>query len=382
MVLHYDVTKAFRAYFLNCGHGVFVEIRPLCPQSGPSSTEGERQQGPQSGPTRFAEMSLIFAAHRRRLLAMTNPLTSHRPMLAILLKVAAIGLFTGLSALIKAVSDVVPAGEAVFFRSFFAIPVIVVWLSMRGDLKNGLKTQRPMGHILRGLVGTSAMAMTFMGLGMLPLPEVTAIGYATPIFTLILAAVFLGERIRLVRISAVTVGLLGVLIMIYPRLSGGIDMSSTAFVGVLLILGATVARGFVQIHIRRMVMTEHTAAIVFYFSVTASLLSLLTLPFGWVIPDMPTLLLLIGAGLVGGVAQILVTSSYRFAPASMLAPYDYVSMLFAIAIGYIWFAELPTIVMLAGACLVIAGNILVIWRESRLGLVRGKAKSLTDPKGG
>ena len=239
-----------------------------------------------------------------------------------------------------------------------------------------------MGHILRGLVGTSAMAMTFMGLGMLPLPEVTAIGYATPIFTLILAAVFLGERIRLVRISAVTVGLLGVLVMIYPRLSGGIDMSSTAFVGVLLILGATVARGFVQIHIRRMVMTEHTAAIVFYFSVTASLLSLLTLPFGWVIPDMPTLLLLIGAGLVGGVAQILVTSSYRFAPASMLAPYDYVSMLFAIAIGYIWFAELPTIVMLAGACLVIAGNILVIWRESRLGLVRGKAKSLTDPKGG
>ncbi len=84
-------------------------------------------------------------------------------------------------------SDVVPAGEAVFFRSFFAIPVIVVWLSMRGDLKNGLKTQRPMGHILRGLVGTAAMAMTFMGLGMLPLPEVTAIGYATPSPLLVVA---------------------------------------------------------------------------------------------------------------------------------------------------------------------------------------------------
>ena len=129
-------------------------------------------------------------------------------------------------------------------------------------------------------------------------------------------------------------------------------------------------------------MTEHTAAIVFYFSVTASLLSLLTLPFGWVIPDLTTLALLISAGVVGGVAQILITSSYRFAPASMLAPYDYVSMLFAIVLGYLWFEELPTLVMLAGASLVIAGNILVIWRESRLGLVRGKAKSLTDPKGG
>ncbi|WP_333694342.1 DMT family transporter, partial [Phaeobacter italicus] len=154
-----------------------------------------------------------------------------------------------------------------------------------------------------------------------------------------------------------------------------------ATLGAILILIATVARGLVQIHIRRMVMTEHTAAIVFYFSLTASLLSLCTLPFGWVWPDPATLALLISAGLVGGVAQILVTSSYRFAPASMLAPYDYSSMLFAIVLGYVWFNELPTLVMLAGAGLVIVGNVLVIWRESRLGLERGKARAVTDPKG-
>jgi drug/metabolite transporter (DMT)-like permease len=303
-------------------------------------------------------------------------------MLAITLKVVAIGLFTGLSALIKAVSEVVPAGEAVFFRSFFAIPVIVIWLATRGELRQGLVTRKPMFHVWRGLVGTSAMGMTFMGLALLPLPEVTAIGYATPIFTLILAALFLGERIRLIRISAVAVGLLGVLIMIWPRLGSGEGLAEGATLGVLLVLGATIARGFVQIHIRRMVQSEHTAAIVYYFSLTASGLSLLTLPFGWVMPDPQTLALLIGAGFVGGVAQILVTSSYRFAPASLLAPYDYVSMLFAIVIGYVWFAELPTLVMLSGAFLVIAGNILVIWRESRLGLERGKAKPLTDPKGG
>lgn len=311
---------------------------------------------------------------------MAKSLTSHRPLLAVLLKVIAIALFTGLSGIIKATAEYVPAGEAVFFRSFFAIPVIVIWLAARGELRHGLVTKRPMFHVWRGLVGTSAMAMTFMGLALLPLPEVTAIGYATPIFTLILAALFLGETIRMIRITAVAIGLLGVLIMIWPRLGG--DLEDGARLGVLLVIGATVARGFVQIHIRRMVQSEHTAAIVFYFSLTASALALLTAPFGWVIPEPKVIALLIAAGLIGGVAQILVTSSYRFAPASMLAPYDYTSMIFAIIIGYIWFDEWPTLVMLAGAGLVVAGNVLVIWREHRLGLQRGKAKSMIDPKGG
>lgn len=311
---------------------------------------------------------------------MAESLTSHRPVLAVLLKVTAIALFTALSGIIKATSETVPAGEAVFFRSFFAIPVIVAWLVARGELRHGLITKKPMFHVWRGLVGTSAMGMTFMGLALLPLPEVTAIGYATPIFTLILAALFLGETIRMVRISAVAIGLLGVLIMIWPRLGG--DLGDGAMLGVLLVVAATVARGFVQIHIRRMVQSEHTAAIVFYFSLTASGLALLTAPFGWVMPDAQTAALLVSAGLVGGVAQILVTSSYRFAPASMLAPYDYASMIFAIVIGYVWFDEWPTLVMLAGAALVIAGNVLVIWREHRLGLRRGKAKPLIDPKGG
>lgn len=316
---------------------------------------------------------------------MAKPLTSHRPVLAVLLKVSAVALFTVLAGVIKATADAVPAGEAVFFRSFFAIPVIVVWLAWRGELRHGLIARNPMVHVWRGLVGTSAMGMTFMGLALLPLPEVTAIGYATPIFTLILAALFLGETIRIVRITAVLVGLLGVMIMIWPRLGGigtGTGLSDGAALGVVLVLAATVARGFVQIHIRRMVQSEHTAAIVFYFSLTASGLALLTAPFGWVMPPPEALWLLIGAGLIGGVAQILVTSSYRFAPASMLAPYDYASMVFAIVIGYLWFDEWPTLVMLAGAALVILANAVVIWRESRLGVQRGKARPMMDYKGG
>ena len=305
---------------------------------------------------------------------------SARPALGVGLKVTAILLFTFMSVIIKSLADEVPAGEAVFFRSFFAIPVILIWLAQRGKLGSGLKTRNPMGHVWRGLFGTTAMGLTFTGLGLLPLPEVTAIGFATPIFTVILAAVLLGEQIRLIRVTAVAMGLVGVMIILWPRFTSIGTMEQTATIGALLILMATMLRSLVQIHIRQLVQNEDTAAIVFYFSVTASLLALFTLPFGWVMPDAKTFGLLVLAGLIGGVAQILITSAYRFGSASMLAPYDYTSMLFAIVLGYVFFAELPTAMMLAGAALVIAAGTLVIWRERQLGMERGKARSVTDPK--
>ncbi|MEX0308338.1 MAG: DMT family transporter [Ruegeria sp.] len=310
---------------------------------------------------------------------MAQSLTSHRPMLAVGLKLTALLLFTSMSALVKALSEDFPPGELVFFRSLFAIPVIIVWLIWRGELAQGFVVKKPMGHFWRGVLGTSAMGLTFTGLSLLPLPEVTAIGYATPIFTLVLAAVMLGERIHMIRIGAVALGLLGVLIMIWPRL-GSTQMEITATIGALCVLAATIARAFVQIHIRQLVKVDHPAAIVFYFSMTATILSTLTAFWGWTLPTLNQALILITMGLIGGVAQILVTSSYRFGQASMLAPYDYATMLFAIFIGYVWFDELPTIAILIGAALVIAGNIVVVWREHQLGLERGKARSLTDHK--
>ncbi len=310
---------------------------------------------------------------------MARPLTSHRPMLAVALKLSALFLFMVMQALVKALSDDFPPGEMVFFRSLFAVPVIIGWLAWRGELSQGLVVKKPMGHFWRGVLGTSAMGLTFTGLSLLPLPEVTAIGYATPIFTLILAAIMLGERIRMIRIGAVAIGLLGVLIMIWPRL-GGNNMNTAATIGALCVLAATMARAFVQIHIRQLVQVDHPAAVVFYFSITATLLSALTALWGWATPTLEQTLILVIMGLIGGVAQILVTSSYRFGQASMLAPYDYTTMLFAIVIGYVWFDELPTLVMLGGAALVIAGNVLVILRERQLGLDRGKVRQATDPK--
>ena len=271
------------------------------------------------------------------------PATQNRPGRAILFKVTAVFLFMVMAAMIKSATAEVPAGQAVFFRSFFAMPVIVFWIWQRGEIRKALIPNNLMGHVWRGVFGTSAMGLTFAGLSILPLPEVTAIGYATPIATVILAAVLLGERIRIFRISAVALGLFGVMIVIWPRISLGAEgLTTTAGIGALMVLAASLLRALVQIHVRTLVKTEHTAAIVFYFSITASALALFTAPFGWAWPSTQVVVLLVGSGVIGAVAQILVTTSYRFGGASMLAPFDYTSMIFAALIGYVIFAEVPS----------------------------------------
>ncbi|WP_050527607.1 DMT family transporter [Pseudorhodobacter aquimaris] len=305
-----------------------------------------------------------------------------RPMLGIFYKLCSVVNFILMASVIKATAAHVPPGEAVFFRSFFAMPVIVVWLIMRRELRTGLKASAPIGHVWRGVVGTMAMGLGFAGLGYLPLPEVTAIGYAAPLLTVIFAAMFLGEDVRLFRISAVVLGLIGVLIVLSPRLTvapgAGDDLA--AF-GAMLVLGGAVFAALAQVFVRKLVLQETTAAIVFYFSLTATLLSFATLPFGWVVPSPKEAGLLILAGLLGGVGQILLTSSYREADASVVAPFDYASMLFALAIGYWVFDEVPTLTMLTGAAIVVTAGVLIIWRERRLGLERAKQRRAMTPQG-
>jgi len=321
---------------------------------------------------------------------MPDRITDNKPGRAIALKLGAVFMFMVMAALIKSASGDVPPGQAVFFRSLFAIPIIVLWLWQTGHLHDGLIPSNLGAHVWRGLFGTTAMALTFAGLALLPLPEVTAIGFATPMFTVLLAATLLGERIRLFRLSAVALGLVGVMIVIAPRLSLGSGYSDAATLGALFVLGAAILRALVQIHVRRLVQTDSTSAIVFYFSLTATCLSLITLPLGWVFPvpalawtspGLGVLGLIIGAGLLGGVAQIMVTSSYRYGTVSMLAPFDYSSMIFAVIIGWLVFDEVPTSMILAGSVLVIAGGVLIIWRERQLGLDRINSKGKVPPHG-
>ena len=302
------------------------------------------------------------------------PSTSRQPLRGIAFKLASLVVFTAMAALIKATSDHVPPGEAVFFRSFFACPVILVWLLLQGNLAQGLRTTDLLGQIWRGLVGTTAMGLGFAGLGLLPLPEVTALGYAAPLLVVVFGAMFLGEAVRKVRLLAVALGLMGVLVVLSPRLSVTDDLSARETLGAVVTLGGAVFAALAQIFIRRLTMTEGTASIVFWFSVTASVLSLITLPFGWVVPRPWEAAFLVTAGLLGGVGQICLTSAYRYAEAGLVAPFDYASMLLAVVIGYAVFSEVPTRTTIGGAAIIIAAGILIIWRERQLGLERARER--------
>jgi drug/metabolite transporter (DMT)-like permease len=299
------------------------------------------------------------------------------PVRGILLKLCAVTAFMVMASLIKATAEAVPPGQQVFFRSFFAFPILFGWLALRGQLRTGLIARRPISHVWRGLVGTSAMAFGFAGLGLLPLPEATALRFAQPIFVVVLAALMLGERIRLFRTTAVLVGLAGVIVVLSPRLGGFAELSTdTAALGALFCLLSAALAALAHVFIRKMVATESTSAIVFWFTITSTTLSLLTLPFGWVWPSAQVAGLLVLAGLCGGTGQILLTSAYRCAPASVVAPFDYASMLLALLIGYFIFSEVPTATMLTGAAIVMASGGAIIWRERQLALARGKARAV------
>jgi len=301
----------------------------------------------------------------------------------IMLKIASVTMFIIMASLIKATAGEVPPGEAVFFRSFFALPVILVWLMFKKEMRTGLKTAYPMRHVWRGLVGTVAMALGFTGLGLLPFPEVTAIGYAAPLLTVVFAAMFLGEEVRVFRLSAVLLGLVGVLIVLSPRFStlAGVGLDQRETLGATVVLMGAGCAALAQVFIRKMVFTERTSAIVFYFTVTSTLLSLLTIPFGWAIPAPRAAAFLVLAGLFGGVGQILLTSSYRFADASVIAPFEYTSMIMALAIGYFIFSEAPSTTMLFGAFLVILAGVAIILRERALGIERTRQRKAMTPQG-
>lgn len=300
-------------------------------------------------------------------------------MAGIGLKVASVAVFLTMASLLKA-SEGVPPGQLVFFRSFFAILPIVVFLTLRGELVAGLKTGRPLGHLGRGLVGVSGMGLGFFALTRLPLPEAVAIQYAMPLLIVVFGALFLKENVRLYRWSAVGVGMIGVGIILWPRLgvfagnAGGLDGIA---VGALAALISSVFGAFATILVRNLVQTERSATVVLYFSVTSSVVALVTVPFGWVWPTPAQAAMLVGAGIAGGIAQILLTESFRHADVSVVAPFEYVSLLLSILIGYVAFGDVPTIQMLVGAVIVVAAGIFIIYREHRLGLERRKAREAT-----
>jgi drug/metabolite transporter (DMT)-like permease len=170
----------------------------------------------------------------------------------------------------------------------------------------------------------------------------------------------------------VGVGFIGVLVMISPHVGQDAGVSA---VGSGLALAAAVFTAFAMVFIRRMSGTESALAIAFYFQLTCTGVSLVALTFGWVMPNVRDLASLVLLGVLGGFGQLLMTNSYRFAQASVLANFDYAAMIWAILFGWLFFGELPATAVYFGAALVIAAGGFIAWRESRLGLERSRERA-------
>lgn len=300
----------------------------------------------------------------------------NKPLTGIAFKVVSVAVFVAMSSLIKAAGPL-PSGQIVFFRSLFAMPLILVFLGFNKELFTAFHTARPLNHILRGTVGVTAMGLTFFALTRLPLPEAITLNYAQPLLVVVFSSIFLGETIRVFRWSAVVVGLIGVCIISWPKLtlfeSGG-GLANEEMLGVAAALIGAAVSACAMIVVRSLVHTERTATIVLWFSLTATVLSLFTYPFGWASLTMTQAALLIMAGCCGGLGQILMTEAYRYAEASTVAPFEYTSMILGIAVGFFVFGDVPTIHVLAGGLIVVGAGIFIIWREQRLGLERKAAR--------
>ena len=274
----------------------------------------------------------------------------------ILLMVLSVFLFSSMDAVIKWASSDYPTGQIVFFRNFLAFVPVFLFLWQTGT-PMPIRTTRLGGHLIRGLVGVASMSLFFLALGM-----------SGPIFLTALSVPLLGERVGLRRWSAVIVGFLGVLVMVRP--GSGVFQPAA-----LIALSGAFFYALAMVSIRRLSRTEPATTIVFYFTLFAAIVGLLTWPLGatasdtlgaWAVPDLEGWIVLVGIGLIGGTAQLTMTYAFKLVPVAVIAPFEYGAIVIGVAYGFAIWNEVPDPYVLVGAAIVIASGLYIFYREAKL----------------
>jgi drug/metabolite transporter (DMT)-like permease len=299
---------------------------------------------------------------------MTGPRGSH--LKGVLFKVLYVATIVVMLALIKAVENV-PVSEVMFFRCFFSIIPIGIWLLLRGELAGAFRTKRLSAHVSRTVVGTISMGLTFVAVQNLPLPEAVTLQYSQPLFVVALSALFIGERVGIFRWGAVVYGFLGVLVVTWPNLTmlsaGTADLSQGEIIGISAALIASAGVAVVLLLVGQLVQTEKPTTITLYFWLISSILLAMTSVTGWVSLTLQQLAILIVCGILGGLAQLFMGISLQAAQASATASFEYTSLIFATAIGFFYFGDVPRINTLVGSLMIIAAGLMIIWREGKGG---------------
>ena len=267
--------------------------------------------------------------------------------------------FSFMDILIK-VTDEYDVGQIMFFRALFGL-VPIFFLIPKNRMKNFYKTKNIKLHFYRSFFGAIAMAAIFIGLRNLQLAEVTALAFSGPLWVVLFSMFFLSEKIRLKRWIAVGLGFIGVIIISKP----GFDNLNFYYIYPIIFC---IGFAGVSILIRKLTLAgESIWLIAFYFSLVSGLGGLLTIPLGlWKMPSTYDFILLILIGLLGGIANLLLTQSYKLAEVTLTTPLKYLSLVIAIIFGFYFFEEIPSIHTLSGAALIVVSSAIIFIRENQL----------------
>lgn len=283
-------------------------------------------------------------------------------LLGIALKLGSSLAYTLMYSAIKLAGHV-PVGEVVFFRAAFAFVPLFLLSRWTIGPRAVVHTKRPLLHVARSFAGVASMFLYFAALTLLPLADITAFSFVAPIFAVVLAALLLHEKVGALRWGAAAIGFAGVLLMLEPH-GGTARLVFAGFsAGAALALAAALLSAFVVIFIRQMSATEQSETIVFYFMLVCAAAGAATMVWSRMSLTGAEVFWLVLCGILGGIGQICMTYCYRYAEPSLLAPFDYVTMIWAVLLGYFIFAEVPKPVVMGGALLVIAAGLGIIWRE-------------------
>lgn len=269
----------------------------------------------------------------------------------------AVVLFTTMIALVKWLSASFAPMQIAFFRAICALALCLPIVLADGGPR-ALRTRHPGAYVLRGLIGAGSIISSFYGVSLMPIADWVALSFTVPLFVAALAAPVLGETVGWRRWTAILLGFAGVVIIVPPTGEASLWALAVGLTAHFLVSSALVL-------IRRMGTAERTTTIVFYYMVALSITTALVAPFDWRPATANQLAMLMLVGAVAGAAHLLITSAYRLAPASVIAPFDYTGIIWAVAIGWLVWGEPPTLRLAIGGAIVIACGLYVLITATR-----------------
>lgn|SRR5210317_111561 len=276
--------------------------------------------------------------------------------LGIIFMILSVISFSVMDIVVKLMSSHYPTGQLIFFRGLFGL-IPILFIIPKERFGNLLKTEKIKLHLVRAFGGAFAMTFLYLGLKFLPIADAITISFAAPIFATIFSIIFLNEKVRLIRWLAIFFGLTGVIIVLKP---GTELFTYYSFFPILFCIGFAT----ISIAIKKLSKTEPDYLIALYFTLVLILFGLISISMGWKKIDISDIHYLIIIGLSGSIGNIFLTKSIREADISLVTPIKYLSLVFAIIAGWLIFNEIPSILTISGAMLIILSTFVIFKREA------------------